>query len=164
MTDEAQRDEHDLVQHGEGGKLWSVCQRCGAVGPPHTLMPEDWPNDCAEREKETFKVRIEELSGKIEAAQRDELEGGKMKTTEKWIADELHLTDHEKTILQSKLDGLWEAVELAWGLIANAGGGNWSKETPDWQEAAARWRDEHWHLLLEDEAPDPAQLIVAIAY
>lgn len=34
-----------------------------------------------------------------------------------------------------------EALELAWGVIANAGGGDWSKETPEWQEAAARWRD-----------------------
>jgi hypothetical protein len=35
-------------------------------------------------------------------------------------------------------------VELAWGLIANAGGGVWTKESSDWQEAAARWRDNHF--------------------
>ena len=29
----------------------------------------------------------------------------------------------------------------AWGLIANASGGNWSKETPEWQERATQWRD-----------------------
>lgn len=41
-----------------------------------------------------------------------------------------------------------EACEVAWGIIANAGGGDWTKETAEWQEAAARWRDEHWHPLL----------------
>ena len=34
-----------------------------------------------------------------------------------------------------------DAIEAAWGIIANAGGGDWTKETPEWQEAAARWRD-----------------------
>jgi hypothetical protein len=34
------------------------------------------------------------------------------------------------------------AVELAWGIIANAGGGDWERETPEWRDAAARWRDE----------------------
>lgn len=34
-----------------------------------------------------------------------------------------------------------DAIELAWGIIANAGGGNWGKETPEWQDAAVRWRD-----------------------
>lgn len=32
-------------------------------------------------------------------------------------------------------------LDSAWGLIANAGGGDWTRETPEWQEAAARWRD-----------------------
>ena len=34
-----------------------------------------------------------------------------------------------------------DAIELAWGIIANASGGNWDRESSDWQEAAARWRD-----------------------
>ena len=41
-------------------------------------------------------------------------------------------------------------IEAAWGVIANAGGGDWTKETPEWQEAAARWRDEYHRAL--DEA------------
>jgi len=32
-------------------------------------------------------------------------------------------------------------LETAWGIIANASGGNWALETPEWQAAAARWRD-----------------------
>ena len=38
-------------------------------------------------------------------------------------------------------------LEIAWGVIANAGGGDWTKETKEWQEAAARWRDEYFTLL-----------------
>jgi hypothetical protein len=32
-------------------------------------------------------------------------------------------------------------LEAAWGIIANAGGGNWDTQTPEWQEAAKKWRE-----------------------
>lgn len=34
-------------------------------------------------------------------------------------------------------------LEYAWGIIANAGEGNWEKESKTWQEAAAKWRDQY---------------------
>lgn len=44
-----------------------------------------------------------------------------------------------------------EIVESAWGIIANAGGGDWTKESADWREAAGKWRDEYharlWPLI-----------------
>jgi hypothetical protein len=38
-------------------------------------------------------------------------------------------------------DKLRKELELAWGIIANAAGGDWTKESKEWQDAAARWRD-----------------------
>lgn len=43
-------------------------------------------------------------------------------------------------------------MEAAWGLIANAHGGDWSQATPEWREAAERWRDECWHPFLDRRA------------
>ena len=43
---------------------------------------------------------------------------------------------------------LMNGMELAWGIIANAYGGNWDKADPGWRDAATRWRDEHWHPSL----------------
>lgn len=43
---------------------------------------------------------------------------------------------------------LFNALELAWGLIANASGGDWTKESREWQDAAARWRDEQFYVLI----------------
>lgn len=40
------------------------------------------------------------------------------------------------------------SMELAWGIIANAYGGDWENATPEWKEAAERWRDEHWHPFI----------------
>ncbi len=41
-------------------------------------------------------------------------------------------------------------LEAAWGIIANAWGGDWAKADHEWQAAALRWRDAY-HELLEDE-------------
>lgn len=38
-------------------------------------------------------------------------------------------------------------LEAAWGIIANVGGGNWSKETSEWQAAAINWRDAYHRTL-----------------
>jgi hypothetical protein len=39
-------------------------------------------------------------------------------------------------------------LEAAWGLIANAGGGNWEDtQTHEWMQAAERWRDEYFNRL-----------------
>lgn len=35
------------------------------------------------------------------------------------------------------------AVEEAWGIIANAGGGNWETQTDEWVGAAEKWRDSY---------------------
>lgn len=34
-----------------------------------------------------------------------------------------------------------DLAELAWGLIANASGGDWTEQSRQWREAATRWRD-----------------------
>ena len=50
------------------------------------------------------------------------------------------------------IDPLLDQLELAWGLIANAGGGDWNKESEKWTEAANKWRDE-WHNILDAKLP-----------
>ena len=38
-----------------------------------------------------------------------------------------------------------DALYLAWVVIANVSGGDWSQQPVEWQIAARRWRDEIWH-------------------
>lgn len=45
-----------------------------------------------------------------------------------------------------------DTLETAWGLIANAYGGDWNSAPDDWHKAAEQWRDEHWHPALRHEA------------
>jgi len=47
-------------------------------------------------------------------------------------------------------------LEVAWGIIANAGGGDWSKETEVWQAAAIKWRDKYHALNKTLRAMDAA--------
>lgn len=41
-----------------------------------------------------------------------------------------------------------DLLHAAWGVIANAGGGDWEYETKEWREAAERWRDRYHEWLL----------------
>lgn len=36
-----------------------------------------------------------------------------------------------------------DLLNAAWAVISNAGGGDWSKETVEWEDAARRWRDDY---------------------
>ena len=56
----------------------------------------------------------------------------------------------ENDMTTTERDLLYEA----WAVIANAGGGNWQdNESPEWVEAAERWRD-RWHGTLESKPSD----------
>ena len=46
------------------------------------------------------------------------------------------------------------AIELAWGLIANAHGGNWDLATKEWRAAAIRWRDRFQDLAIGSDGEE----------
>lgn len=46
---------------------------------------------------------------------------------------------------------LEDELMYAWTIIANAGGGDWNKESPDWRKAACRFR-ENVHKLVDHTA------------
>ena len=43
-----------------------------------------------------------------------------------------------------------DMLDAAWGLIANASGGDWAKERAEWQLAASRWRDQYLRAATND--------------
>lgn len=40
-----------------------------------------------------------------------------------------------------------DAAEMLWVVLANVSGGDWTKQSKDWQEVAARWRDNYFAVL-----------------
>jgi len=42
-----------------------------------------------------------------------------------------------------------ELLYDAWVVIANVSEGDWEKQTPEWKDAAKRWRDA-WHAHLDE--------------
>ena len=48
-------------------------------------------------------------------------------------------------------------LEAAWGLIANAWNGNWNDAPVEWLDAAARFRDDRWHPLLDAALSSPVE-------
>lgn len=53
-----------------------------------------------------------------------------------------------------------EQIMEAWGIIANAGGGDWSTQSAEWREAAARFRDK-W-VFDKSQSPPATATHVAI--
>lgn len=47
-------------------------------------------------------------------------------------------------------------AEWGWTIIANAGGGDWERESPDWQEAAGKYRDEFHDRIRHYASSDPS--------
>src|SRR5262245_43958200 len=50
-----------------------------------------------------------------------------------------HLTQNERELL--------DLAEFGWIVLANASGGDWDKEHPDWKEAAGKYRDRYHDQL-----------------
>lgn len=48
---------------------------------------------------------------------------------------------------------LVDAAEMLWVVLANVSGGDWIQQTPEWQDAAARWRDNYFAALKANGAP-----------
>lgn len=42
-------------------------------------------------------------------------------------------------------------VLLAWGVIANVSGGDWSKQSPEWREAASAWAEANGFRIVDRE-------------
>ena len=65
------------------------------------------------------------------------------------------LSQAEVGYLVDVIKGLRDREELAWGLIANAYGGNWDLAPGAWRAAAERWRDHITYVGDEEAAVDP---------
>ncbi len=62
------------------------------------------------------------------------------------IATDSRLAKAVAKVIESLLERIIQlelSEELAWGLIANAYGGDWDQASLDWKMAAERWRDSY---------------------
>lgn len=48
---------------------------------------------------------------------------------------------------------LKDAAEMLWVVLANVSGGDWTQQSQEWQDAAARWRDNYFAALTASLAP-----------
>lgn len=70
------------------------------------------------------------------------------------------MSDNDKPIVTTAEA---ELLDEAWGVIANAGGGNWDNEPLDWRVAAHRWRNRYHEWLRGQRlAMDAATLAAAL--
>ena len=53
---------------------------------------------------------------------------------------------HAPDCIYTKAAQYEDLLEAAWTIIANAGEGNWGRESSDWQKAAIDWREKYHQL------------------
>lgn len=73
-----------------------------------------------------------------------------------WLLGENERISQRVRELEAREEEAKVALDIAWGVIANASGGDWSKETKEWRECAAFWRDHHW-LKCPPSTPKPPE-------
>ena len=54
---------------------------------------------------------------------------------------------------ETEVARLLDLVDSAWGIIANAGAGDWNRELPEWQRAASKWREDFHAALKRNREP-----------
>lgn len=84
------------------------------------------------------------------------------------IFDEMARLEIERNSLQDQRDfcmgeierlrtEYFEMLDSAWGLIANAGGGNWDLQTEEWRQAARRWCENYLTTTASKEEKEAAK-------
>lgn len=68
----------------------------------------------------------------------------------------------ERDALELKLQAMLDAAEMLWIVLANVSGGAWSQQTPEWQEAAAKWRDQYFDALRLATRGRPGGIVIEI--
>lgn len=73
-------------------------------------------------------------------------------TAKEWMNRLIYLLKKQRLLIISpdkdeipdpEIEKLRDLAEAAWGIIANAHGGDWNKESDDWRVAAEKWRDRY---------------------
>lgn len=57
--------------------------------------------------------------------------------------------------LEEQFDAAMDCMNYAWTIICNVSEGDWTKQTQEWQDAAARCRDQYHALLASNPAKRP---------
>jgi hypothetical protein len=77
----------------------------------------------------------------------------------------LYLDEKLRQALQSQAEEyerekreIADTAEMLWVVLANVSEGNWEKQTPEWQEAAARWRDNYFKTTAQNHGVDTQSL------
>lgn len=85
-----------------------------------------------------------------EACQRDVLRHGCRSRPEGPCDHCGPLFDAAAALARLRTANLPDLMEAAWGIISNAGGGNWDLETAMWRQAAENWRESYFAARLEE--------------
>ena len=109
---------------------------------------------------EGVQKNLEEIGGELEemrechaleAERRNEVEAkfDELRAASEEVAAKCARAERERDDAAGLATSRLAAMGSAWGLIANAHGGNWIEASDEWRAAAERWRDEEWRVAVK---------------
>ncbi len=137
-----------------------ACEDHGDAVPTEAVLALLDRAEAAERERDEWKANAEKSTrafnllneGSAASVFKVMEERDQVRDEVKRLTEERDRVRAQVAMLREALEEitrLMDGMEAAWGVIANASGGDWSRETEVWQDVARRWRDEHWHPSLD---------------
>lgn len=60
---------------------------------------------------------------------------------------DVEVINEVERIVAERTKDIKDAAEMLWVVLANVSGGDWSKQSEDWQNYAARWRDNYFKAI-----------------
>jgi hypothetical protein len=91
------------------------------------------------------------LDAVIARAEKAEAERDEWRESAAGYGSDAERYKHERGEAQAACAAWKDVTDWGWGFIANAGGGDWTKESKEWQEGVVKWRDKFFAMCKSDD-------------
>jgi hypothetical protein len=91
----------------------------------------------------TYKEELREILGQLNLKTTTPKEDGRFNYE---ITNTAEIIEKLETYADRRVEEMANAAEMLWVVLANVSESDWSKQTPEWQEAAKRWRDNYLNV------------------
>lgn len=146
----AVREALDPVTNGD----WSVAEWDWALAAldrlAALLAATEADRDEAVRDWNQYVHEIADETSRAEAAEKERDEARRAYMEQRGMREESDMRLVESLAREAALR---DAAEMLWVVVANVSEGDWTKQTEEWQVAAARWRD-NYHAALAASSPE----------
>lgn len=133
---------------------WHTCEKGSPTPPQDTGLENkainiaDWFRLFVDKDHRVAPEGIKELTFALSRLRAEAHREGKAEGIQE---EAVNCSEHCEKARKEERERMGDAAEMLWVVLANVNGGDWTKQTKEWQEAAARWRDNYFNALRQSD-------------